>query len=217
MTAPRISVVIALYNKEQTISRAISSVLNQSFTDFELVIVNDGSTDGSAETARSFDDSRIRILDIPNSGAGAARNAGLSDAKGKYVAFLDADDFWLPQYLTNAINEIEQTGVGVVGTNFYDFPGGTCSNAVLTRAGIKPGPGCAETIRDSAQLFALLQFFHVGNSFIRVDAARAARGFDERKGCGEDTIFFYRLLARCEYSIVTETAVCHDRRHSSLS
>jgi glycosyltransferase involved in cell wall biosynthesis len=212
-----ISVVIALYNKEQTIRRAVKSVLAQSFTDFELIIVDDGSTDKSCEIASSIADDRIRLLHRPNGGAGAARNTGLAEANGEMVAFLDADDFWLPQYLENAFAEMERTKVGVVGTSYYDFPDASDSASSLKRAGIKAGPGSVETIRDSARLFAVMQFFHVGNSLIRTEAARAVRGFDERRLCGEDTIFFYRLLARNEYSIINETAVCHDRRHSSLS
>lgn len=94
-----ISVVIPLYNKENFIRKALESVLNQSYQNLEIVVVNDGSTDRSLEEARSVNDSRIRFFSQKNAGVSAARNKGIKEAKGKYVAFLDADDMWHKAYL----------------------------------------------------------------------------------------------------------------------
>lgn len=93
------SSVIPLYNKEKSIENAIRSVLSQTFTAFELVIVNDGSTDRSWEIVTGIADSRIRIIDKPNGGVSSARNEGIRAAKHKFVAFLDADDLWEPDFL----------------------------------------------------------------------------------------------------------------------
>ena len=94
-----ISVVIPLYNKEKSISSTLRTVLNQTFSDYEIVIVNDGSTDGSVEEIEKVQDDRIRLVHQPNAGVSAARNRGIEEAKGDLIAFLDADDEWKPEYL----------------------------------------------------------------------------------------------------------------------
>lgn len=96
---PKISVVIPLYNKGFIISETLNSVLAQTFTDFEVVIVNDGSTDNSFEIVSNFTDKRIKLFQQKNKGAAAARNLGIEKATGELIAFLDADDFWYPNHL----------------------------------------------------------------------------------------------------------------------
>ncbi|MGD0960733.1 MAG: glycosyltransferase family A protein [Methylomonas sp.] len=94
------TVAIPLYNKGHIIIRTLVSVLTQTFTDFEIVIVNDGSTDNSGEVIRRFtSDPRVRIIDQANQGVSAARNKAVACASYDYIAFLDADDEWLPGYL----------------------------------------------------------------------------------------------------------------------
>ena len=94
-----ISVVIPLYNKEKQIAHTLKSVLNQTFQDFEIVIVDDGSTDGSVAEVEKYSDSRIRLVHQQNAGVSAARNRGIEEATGELIAFLDADDEWKPEYL----------------------------------------------------------------------------------------------------------------------
>ena len=101
MSRPLVSVVIPAYNAARTISEAVDSVLTQTLSDFELIIINDGSTDDTGKIARAAaeKDSRIKVLDGPNLGAAGARNAGINASLGKLVAFLDSDDVWLPNKL----------------------------------------------------------------------------------------------------------------------
>ena len=87
-----ISIIIPLYNKEQTIRQSIESVLSQSFRNIELIVVDDGSTDKSVSVAESIDDSRLKLIKQENAGPSAARNTGLRCARGEWVVFLDADD-----------------------------------------------------------------------------------------------------------------------------
>jgi len=97
---PKFSVVIPLYNKSNYIKKAIESVCAQSFEDFELVIVNDCSTDNSLEIAKTYNDPRIRFLEhSENKGLSASRNTGIKNTSAQYIAFLDADDSWKPQFL----------------------------------------------------------------------------------------------------------------------
>ena len=93
------SVIIPLYNKEISIKKTVDSILKQSFSDFELIIVNDGSTDNSLAQVEAIKDSRIKILTIPNGGVSNARNFGVSKASFDYISFLDADDTWFLDFL----------------------------------------------------------------------------------------------------------------------
>lgn len=103
-----ISVIIPLYNKENFIEATLKSALNQTFTDFEILIINDGSTDKSEEKVLQFNDDRIQIFSTINQGVSAARNLGIEKASGKMIAFLDADDYWFPDFLENMISLIEK-------------------------------------------------------------------------------------------------------------
>ncbi|MFC1828175.1 glycosyltransferase family 2 protein [Thermodesulfobacteriota bacterium] len=96
---PAVTVVMPLYNKGAEVGRAIESVLGQTISDFELIVVNDGSTDNSLEIVRSINDSRIKIIDQENAGVSVARNRGIKEAKSDLIAFLDADDEWRPSFL----------------------------------------------------------------------------------------------------------------------
>jgi glycosyltransferase involved in cell wall biosynthesis len=98
---PVFSVVIPLYNKEKYIQNTIESALNQTFRDFEIIVVNDGSTDSSLAIVKQIEDSRIKIFSIKNGGVSRARNFGIEKAESDLIAFLDADDYWYPQHLEN--------------------------------------------------------------------------------------------------------------------
>lgn len=101
---PFFSVIIPLYNKENQIENTLKSVLDQTFGDYEIIIVNDGSTDNGLEIAKNIRDSRIHILNQQNQGVSAARNKGIEHSKGTLIAFLDADDYWFPNHLEELSN-----------------------------------------------------------------------------------------------------------------
>lgn len=108
MTQPLISVVIPLYNKGQWVKRCIASVIAQSCKNMEILIVNDGSTDNSLQVVTSISDPRIKIFDKSNSGVSGARNLGIKNAQGKYIALLDADDEWKPEHLEMLLEGFER-------------------------------------------------------------------------------------------------------------
>ena len=100
-----VSIIMPVYNKEKYLKKAINSILNQTFCNFELIIINDGSNDSSLEICQSFTDSRITLISTENEGVSSARNKGLKISKGRYVTFIDADDFVDKDYLKNLYNE----------------------------------------------------------------------------------------------------------------
>lgn len=100
----KISVVIPVYNKGFILNETLNSVLQQTFTNFEIIIINNGSTDNSLEVLSKFNDSRIHIYSQENKGAAAARNLGIEKSSGEFIAFLDADDYWFPNHLEELIN-----------------------------------------------------------------------------------------------------------------
>ena len=115
--SPRVSVLVATYNRARVLCRAVQSVLSQTFDDFELVIIDDCSTDGTPIATAAFDDPRISVLRHPeNRGQGAAFNTGLLHARGEYIAFLDDDDEWMPTKLEKqvALMEAATETVGLV-------------------------------------------------------------------------------------------------------
>ena len=113
---PKVSVIIPTYNRAHLVGRAIRSVLNQTYQDFEIIVVDDGSTDNTEEVVKSFNDPRIRyIRHEKNRGGSAACNTGIRAARGEYIAFQDSDDEWLPEKLEKQMQVFENTPTGVGG------------------------------------------------------------------------------------------------------
>lgn len=127
---PFFTVIIPLYNKEKYISRAIESVLNQTFTDFELLIINDYSTDKSMEIASKFLSEKVKIIHHEkNSGLAATRNTGIKKANSNYVTFLDADDLWKPTFLEKIFHLIQNfPEARIFGTNYEEIWDKTIKN-----------------------------------------------------------------------------------------
>lgn len=118
---PKVSVLMPVYNtKEQYLRAAIESIFTQTFTDFELIIVNDGSTNNAATVLAEYaaKDKRIQVITQNNQGLSCARNSGLKVAEGAYIAFLDSDDFYAPDFLKVLFNAAEKTDADITGCDF---------------------------------------------------------------------------------------------------
>ena len=126
MNTPKISVIIPVYNAEKWLSRCLNSLLKQSFKDFELILVNDGSTDGSGIICDSYSkaDNRVRVIHKSNGGVSSARNLAIDSAKGEYITFCDADDEVLPGWLNDFIEGIGDTDLCMQGFITVDLNGG---------------------------------------------------------------------------------------------
>lgn len=118
---PKISVIIPVYNVEKYLNKCIDSVLNQTYKDFELILVDDGSPDKSGKICDDYakKDKKIKVLHTENSGASKARNNGLSIAQGEFITFLDSDDYWEKDFLYNAISKIGNTDIYISGIKFF--------------------------------------------------------------------------------------------------
>lgn len=116
---PLVSIVAPMYNLEEFIYETITSVLNQTYSNFELILVDDRSQDNTVNVVRNFDDNRIKlILNEKNIGAGETRNIGIRESKGDFIAFLDADDLWYPEKLEKQISFMRETGSLVCYTKY---------------------------------------------------------------------------------------------------
>lgn len=119
---PSISIIMPAYNSRGTIRESIQSVVNQTFTDWELLIIDDCSPESMKDIAESFHDERIRYIRLlKNSGVAAARNTGITQAKGRYIAFLDSDDLWLPEKLAKQLQFMEKNHYAFTYTWYRQF------------------------------------------------------------------------------------------------
>lgn len=136
----KFSVVIPLYNKEHYIEATIRSVLNQTCKDYEVLVVDDGSSDNSLELARKYESEQVRVIAQENQGVSVARNTGILNAKGKFIAFLDADDQWRPEYLATIQSLTDKYPESAVFVTAYAVDMGNGKVNYSTR--LKPRTGC---------------------------------------------------------------------------
>ena len=122
MNNPRISVIIPCYNSEKFIKETMDSVLSQTYRDFEVIVIDDGSKDKTREIIQSFDDERIKYYYKKNGGMADARNEGIKLAKGEHIAFLDHDDIWFSDKLELQLSEIEKSEcIGIVYSGYIEI------------------------------------------------------------------------------------------------
>jgi len=214
-----VSIIIPLYNKEQTIARTIESILKQTFPNWELIVIDDGSTDNCVEVVKQFQDERIHVISQENQGPGSARNRGIEDATCEYVAFLDADDQWYPWYLENSIKAISESNAGFVGSMYYEWPKQQDMTDYWNKRHVNEGVFEVTGNECSSLVESWILFFHVGTTIVKTSLARKYGGFyDANKCCcGEDTIFFAKLVFNEKFTITSPPAVRHNRQDSDLS
>jgi len=193
---PTVSVIIPVYNGERTIRETIKAALDQDFTDFELIIVNDGSQDSTLEAVSSFIDPRIHVFSYPNAGSSASRNRGFSHSCGRYVAFLDADDLWTADKLSQQLKALEshpKAAVAYSWTNFID------ESSKLVRTGSR--------IKVTGNVYPNLlaaNFLESGsNALICRHAFVEVGGFDESLSGGEDWDLWLRLSKHYDFVAVS--------------
>jgi glycosyltransferase involved in cell wall biosynthesis len=207
--APSVSVVIATYNRARFLPETIGSVLNQSCRDFELIVVDDGSTDDTPELLRSYGE-RLRVLRQENRGPSAARNLGVRHARGRWIAIQDSDDLCLPDQLEVLLNFAQQPHLGMVFAN-----GAYLGGPEHHRDTIIPRVKSRRLARNGVRLVDLFE-----KSIVRLQAALISRdafleigGLDEDFRICMDLDFSFRLFMRYPVAYL-DRAVFLYRRHS---
>lgn len=201
---PAFSVVIPIYNRAHLLERALSSVLCQSFQDFEIVVVDDGSKDDPNRIVKAMGDPRIRFLRQENHGGGAARNAGIDLADGHYIAFLDSDDQFLPHHLSTLKTMLDR-GPGIAAYARMSVDRGDGNTMLRPPRAINPNEHMAN--------YLLCERGFVPTITLAVEAATAKRvHYDPRLPFAQDTDFAIRLyLDGCRFVMAEEPgAICED-------
>lgn len=216
-----ITAIIPLYNKEPYIERALASVLAQPVAELEVIVVDDGSSDGGAAKVEACTDPRVRLIRQANAGPGAARNRGLAEAHGDFIAFLDADDYWLPDYLPTSLALFAQYGEAidaVVSAYALNHPAHSTWPQWQAR-GLREGVLRVNPETTPALFVTLLGYLTPCTTVARTSALRAADGYYAKDRCryGEDTFLEIILCCRGAVAVRADTAVVVDQGGSGLS
>lgn len=201
-----ISIIIPLYNKEQYIAQTIQSICTQTYQDFEILVVDDGSTDNSLSIVHTFKDPRIHIVQQKNTGVSAARNRGIAESKYDLIAFLDADDTWFPTYLEK-INTLVQLfpECSVFGTNYK----------IVDSNSNERFPVDVTLLEFNEECGIIHDYFDIASRtappvwtsavVIRKSALNAVGGFPVGITLGEDLVVWARLA--CKYKIAYSKSI----------
>lgn len=211
MSKPIVSVVIPAYNAERLIATAVQSVLAQTFTGYETIVIDDGSKDGTREAVAGFGE-RVRLVAQANAGVAAARNRGIEQARGRWVAFLDADDHWRPDHLSLLLDAAEDAPDAhlIYGSKItvdeHDVP---IAHGEVAR--FPTGWIFADLVEDC--------LITTSTTMARRETLCALEGFDEdpRFMVTQDWDLYFRLAARHPVAAARETHVAYRRLATSLS
>lgn len=203
----KFSVVIPLYNKANYIKKTIESVLNQSYNEFEIIVIDDGSTDNSSQVVNGINDLRLHLFQQENKGASHARNKGVELSKNDWIAFLDADDIWYKNHLEELNHSIDSFPEAKVVSNGYEI--------ALDKKFIKK-PCYSKTLPKSADLiddyfsFSLIDpLFWTSSIAVHKDAFKAIGGFDEDISSGQDTDLICRLALKYKLAYNPKVTFLH--------
>lgn len=207
---PKVSIVMPAYNGEETILTTIQSAQQQTFADFELIVIDDGSTDRTWEIVAAIDDPRVNLYSYENGGLPVARNRGISRATGEFFAFLDQDDLWTTDKLEKqleALNQHPEAGVAYSWTTFMNEQGTFFH---------KDRPIYFEG--DVYLDLLLTNFVASGsNPLVRRQALESVEGYDRALQFCADWDFYLRLAARWPYALVPEYQIFYRQSSGSLS
>jgi glycosyltransferase involved in cell wall biosynthesis len=199
---PLISVIIPAFNSAETIESTLESVFQQTLQDFEIIVINDGSTDATLNLLNTIQDPRLTVLTYENSGVSTSRNRGIAQAQGDFIAFLDADDIWLPNKLMTQLQALQENAFADVAYSWTDYID-TAGNFLYS--GLHP--------RFSGNVHRQLLlgcFLETGsNPLIRRQALVNSGNFDPLLSHSEDWELWLRLAKNCEFTVVPSVQVLY--------
>ncbi|MDQ2920433.1 MAG: glycosyltransferase family 2 protein [Acidobacteriota bacterium] len=217
----KVSIVIPLYNKAPYVERALDSIGAQTFSDFEVIVVDDGSTDDGASVVTRYPDPRVRLITQSNAGPGPARNAGIADAQGEFVAFLDADDEWLSTYLEESVRSLEMLGTDVVAisSGYLEYPSGESKEKMWEKRGIKEGVFCVKPETAPSLAVSTLAYMTPPSTLARSEVIRKWGGFYNHGRClfAEDAFLWLKVLLNEPVAFNLKPLVKVHREASGLS
>jgi glycosyltransferase involved in cell wall biosynthesis len=205
------SVIIPLYNKAAYVEKAIQSVLSQTYPGFELIVVNDGSSDNSLEVVRNCQLSIIncQLIDQPNQGVSVARNNGVKVAKYDYIAFLDADDWWEPTYLEEMKTLIDGfPEAGIYGCGYYKV-----KNGRYIRANIGVQPGFERGLINYSRVYAKTMYMPLTSisSILRKNIFELEGGFKSSLKLGEDFDLWVRVAMKYQVAFLNKSLAYYNQ------
>lgn len=205
-----VSVIIPAYNAEKTIKETIQSVQNQTLTDFEIVVVNDGSADRTLEILQGIQDNRLRVFSYGNSGVAVTRNRGISHSTGKFIAFLDADDLWTADKLELQLRALEQNPEAGVAYSWTQFKFIEDEKSYTDTSVVFEGNVYANLLSRN--------FLHNGsNPLVRRHAIESVGDFDPICIPCEDWDFYLRLAAKWNFALVPKMQIIYRQSPNSAS
>ena len=212
---PTVSVIIPTFNRSKLVVNAVQSVLGQTYRDYEIIVVDDGSTDNTAEALTPYMD-RIRYVYQANLGASVAQNKGVQLARGKWISILDSDDLWLPTKLEAELNAVASLGkdFGACFTN-CDFFGNThVTPSAFELAGLHEEVPFGPLEEPFKVILARHPAIYVQSLLVLRSLVEYPNGFDEHIVVAEDTDLLFRLAFKTKFCFVNERLVRIDRTPS---
>lgn len=207
---PLISVIIPVYNGEKTIRKTIESVLNQTFIDLELIVVNDGSQDSTLDIIKSFSDSRLHLFSYSNAGQAISRNRGIKQASGKYISFIDADDLWTSNKIECQLAALKNHPDAAVAYSW-------CNHIDAEDKLLRPGSRITANGYIYSQLLVANFLENGSNPLIRRQALTEVGEFEASLSPAEDWDLWLRLAAKYQFIAVSSPQVLYRVSISSAS
>ena len=213
-----VTIIIPLYNKARQIERAIRSVLQQTFEDWHLIVVNDGSTDDGPKTVANIQDPRIELIHQSNAGPGATRNTGISRADTDYITFLDADDEWCPEFLDVTLTAIKQNNIAMVSTATLELPRRYNTLDLLRECKSEPGIFFFNGNEHPENIRPIIAMIQAKNSLMLTNVAIKYGGFYDKNKCifGEDVVLLLRIAFNERFMIIGRPLAIYHKEDSEL-
>jgi glycosyltransferase involved in cell wall biosynthesis len=221
MLKPKVSIIVPTYNRAKYVTEAIDSILSQAFRDYEVIVVDDGSTDNTKEVLMRYGN-RIAYIYQTNSGVGTARNVGIQHARGEWLAFLDSDDIWLPEYLSCQMDRAKQDpSICTHMTNSIRVQADGAKIDTFQHAGIDPrkafGNDLCLVLERPLTFIIQKQLPFLQATMFRREVFIKAGLFNEKVTIAEDVEAIARMCLQGSFSLCSRPLVHIMRRHESIS